>query len=455
MQQSLMRQQVRKQWEDAVSQSKKEHADITPAEYRVTCKNGEERILEVSGIALSDGFLATFTDLTERKRVEEALLRKTEELDLFFNTSIDLFCIAGTDGFFRRLNPEWERTLGYTLAGLEGRSFLDFVHPDDLPATLAALADLSEQKQVINFTNRFRHRDGTFRWIEWRSFPVGDRIFAAARDITERKRMEEELRESEERLRLLIRQAPAALAMFDPGMRYLAASHRWMADYHLGDQDIVGRSHYEIFPEITEEMKRIHRRCLSGEVVSAAEEKFERQDGSVQWLTWEVRPWYTAGNAIGGIIIFSEDISRRKIAEEALRESEARLGSILHSSPVPQFVIGRDHRILSWNRALEEYSGIPAAEMIGTDQQWRPFYPNQRPVLADLVADNNNTDGLFKIYAGKLQPSRYVEGAYEATDFFPAMGATGTWLSFTAAPIRNADGRSSVRSRPSWISPGT
>ncbi|MDD4137614.1 MAG: PAS domain S-box protein, partial [Methanoregula sp.] len=254
-----------------------------------------------------------------------------------------------------------------------------------------------------------------------------------------RRMAERDLRESEERLRLFIHHAPAALAMFDQEMRYLAASRRWMADYHLGDRDIIGRSHYEIFPGITKELKAIHRRGLSGEVVSADEEKIERQDGSVQWLTWEVRPWYTTGNAIGGIIIFSEDITWRKKTEDALRESEAELSSILHGLPILQFVIGHDHRIISWNNALEEYSGIPAADIIGTDQQWRAFYPHKRPVLADLLVDNN-TDGLYKLYAGKLQPSRYVEGAYEATDFFPTMGVSGTWLSFTAAPIRNADG---------------
>ncbi len=142
-------------------------------------------------------------DITERRKIERALLEKTEELDQYFSTSLDLFCIADTQGYFRRLNPQWEKTLGFPLAELEGKRFLDFVHPDDLPGTLAAVADLSAHKEVLNFTNRYRHRGGMYRWIEWRSFPKGDRIFAAARDITARRDMEEALKIALRKLNML------------------------------------------------------------------------------------------------------------------------------------------------------------------------------------------------------------------------------------------------------------
>ncbi|RPI36038.1 MAG: PAS domain S-box protein, partial [Methanoregulaceae archaeon] len=142
-------------------------------------------------------------DVTERRKIERALLQKTEELDQYFSTSLDLFCIADIEGYFRRLNPQWEKALGYPLAELVEKRFLDFVHPDDLPGTLAAIADLSAQNEVLNFTNRYRHRNGTYRWIEWRSFPKGDRIFAAARDITDRREMEEALKAALTKLNML------------------------------------------------------------------------------------------------------------------------------------------------------------------------------------------------------------------------------------------------------------
>ena len=123
------------------------------------------------------------------------------------------------------------------------------------------------------------------------------------------------LRASEERLQLFVEHAPAALAMFDREMRYLAFSRRWVADYQLGDREIIGRTHYEIFPEIPENWRAVHRRGLAGEVITSDEDAFVRADGTVHWERWEVRPWYASEGAIGGIIIFTENISERKRAE--------------------------------------------------------------------------------------------------------------------------------------------
>jgi PAS domain S-box-containing protein len=142
-------------------------------------------------------------DITERKRMEDALLDKTKELDRFFSVNLDLLCIADTDGYFRRLNIAWERTLGYTLEELMAHKFLDFVHPQDLQKTLDALSVLTEQKEVINFVNRYRCKDGSYRLIEWRSYPFGKLIYAAARDITERVQAEQATIQANKKLNIL------------------------------------------------------------------------------------------------------------------------------------------------------------------------------------------------------------------------------------------------------------
>ena len=143
-----------------------------------------------------------------RKRAKlDAEIAKREQahadLERFFSLALDLLCIADTDGTFLKLNPQWVNTLGYELNELEGKRFLDLVHPDDLPATLEAISTLSGQTPILNFANRYRCKDGSYRYIEWRSQPHGKLIYAAARDMTAILQHEADLSQSEARFRAI------------------------------------------------------------------------------------------------------------------------------------------------------------------------------------------------------------------------------------------------------------
>lgn len=148
---------------------------------------------------------------------------------------------------------------------------------------------------------------------------------AFVNDITQEKKRLEQLKANEERVRLLIEHAPAAVAMFDRDMRYIMVSKRFIEDYRLAEKDIIGHSHYEIFPEIPQKWKKLHEKCLAGETISCDEELFERRDGHNDWIKWEMCPWHTATNEIGGIILFTEVITKRKQAEIALQQLNRNL----------------------------------------------------------------------------------------------------------------------------------
>ena len=200
-------------------------------------------------------------------------------------------------------------------------------------------------------------------------------------EVAARQRATDALRDAEERQRLFIEHAPAALAMFDREMRYLAVSRRWRDDYNLGSHDLLGKSHYEVFPEISEQWKAIHRRGLAGEVVRAEEDSFTRADGSVQWLRWEVRPWQASDGAVGGVVIFSEDITERIVAERALRESQARYRLLAENVGDVVWVLDlASMRVVYVSPSVERMRGFTAAEVLA-----EPVLESLSPESAALV----------------------------------------------------------------------
>ena len=216
----------------------------------------------------------------------------------------------------------------YGFAADEPRSYeawLARVHPGDRPRVVARLDAMRRTPGDDDWSIEFRAICPGLgvRWMHGLGRALRDsagRIVSMTGinlDVTARKQAEQRLRESEEQFRLFFDSAPAAVAMFDRDMRYLAVSRRWLGCFDLPD-DVIGRCHYDVFPNLPERWRQTNDRCLAGATESAEEDRFERADGAVQWLKWQVLPWCTALGDVGGIIILCEDIteSRRWIARQ-------------------------------------------------------------------------------------------------------------------------------------------
>jgi len=290
--------------------------------------------------------VAMVEDITDKRTAEEAV-RANEERQRLAQQ------VAGIGTFERNVqtgvvtwSPEMESIYGLPPGGFgQIQTVLNsLIHPDDR-ATVRELADCAlKTGQPTMGEWRVLWPDASIHWIagRWQVFKneSGEplRVVGANMDVTDRKRTEETLVEvnrnleaqtamlqaREELLRIFVKYVPAAVAMLDRDMRYLQVSERWCSDFGLSSTDMLGRSHYEIFPDLPDRWKELHRRALEGETVRAEEDRWDRQGGTT-WLRWEIRPWQSLNGLPGGILIFSEDITHRKKIDEALAEFPRKL----------------------------------------------------------------------------------------------------------------------------------
>jgi len=162
-----------------------------------------------------------------------------------------------------------------------------------------------------------------------------------------------------------IASAPMALAMTDLHMRYIASSPGWRQLYDL-KEDPIGKSHYEVFPDIPERWKQLHQRGLAGEALSSEDDEFNRESGKTQSLRWKIWPWRDAAKNIAGLVMFAEDIAQRKDAEERFRESRQLLEGIVENVPLAIFVKrASDLRFVLVNRTAEKVLGYSKDEILG------------------------------------------------------------------------------------------
>jgi PAS domain S-box-containing protein len=367
--------------------------------------------------------LAQYEKELALRKSQEALRESEAQFQVLANSIPQLCWIANADGWIFWYNERWYEYTGATPAQMEGWGWQSVHDPATLPKVLEQWQTSIATGQRFDMVFPLRSADGVFHPFLTRVMPVKNaegkvvRWFGTNTDVTELRDAQEALRASEERLRLFIQYAPVALAMFDHEMRYLHASRRWAKDYNLGDRELRGLSHYEVFPEIGEAWKQAHRRGLAGEVLAATDDRFERADGSVQWVRWEIRPWHETSGTVGGIVIFTEDITERKQREETLKKQ----AEMLRLSYDAIIVWRLDGGIESWNVGAERLYGFPESEALGriTHALLGTLHPQPWPQIeAELLAKgfwegelrHHARDGRAVVVSARKQIVRDADG---------------------------------------------
>ena len=276
-------------------------------------------------------------DITQHHRMTEALQRSEARFRAFMNNLPGPAWLK--DDEFRQayLNTAFERLFQRCAGDLLGKEDHEFMPPAVAAETrandMAVIAANAPREMVENVPGS----DGIMRhWLVVK-FPFEGPngrpwIGGIAFDITARIEAVNALTVREEQMRLFVQHTPAAVAMLDRDMRYLVVSERWRTDYRLGTQELVGRGHYEVFPEITEPWKEIHRRCLAGAVERHEEDPFPRADGTTDWIRWQIHPWRDRAGEIGGLILFTEVVTEQRLARQAITRRDAVLGAVAHSA---------------------------------------------------------------------------------------------------------------------------
>ncbi|TPN84474.1 PAS domain S-box protein [Aquimarina algicola] len=266
-----------------------------------------------------------------------------------------------------QIDENWAQILGYSLTELEPYSIntlQEYIHPEDLQKSNRLLEEHFENKSLIyECEMRVKHKNGN--WI--RILDRGKKIDRNHRDISNSiigSRQQILNNQSElDQHKLFIEQSPSAIAMFDNQMRYISYSRKWITDYEIKIDNITGMSHYDVFPEIEERWVKDHKKCLRGNVLKCEEDRFERVDGSVQWLSWELHPWYTDDLEIGGIIMLTADITKTKEAEIRLKLSERKFRENFKNAAIGMAILDLDGKWLEVNKSLCKMLGYSVKEL--------------------------------------------------------------------------------------------
>ena len=385
------------------------------AEYRVVLPGGGVRWIGASGHPGGDPdraceMIGVCIDLTERKRIDPFAAEAKRDFERFFNLIPDLACIVGTDGYFRKVNPAWETTLGYTQEEVLRTPMLEFIHPDDLERSVNEAAKQSRDYRTKHFVNRYRCKDGSYRLFDWTTTFNRDEStrFGVARDITEQRLWEESLRESEERFRIMADSCPTIIWVTDSEGR-IVMTNRTCREFFGIEADHPGDSELRLCIHPDDQAAYLEKflRAVRERAPFQAEARARRSDGEWRWIVSYGEPRMSLSGDFLGHVGISPDITDRKQSEVALEK--AKNAAEIANRSKSEFLANMSHEIRTPMNGVIGLTDLALGTDLTVEQ--RSYLDGVKTSAESLLRILNDILDFSKIEAGKLE--------FEAIEFDP------------------------------------
>lgn len=389
-------------------------------EWHYRAKDGRLIPIHLSVTPLRDqnkqivGFLAIAYDISEKKHAAEALLRSESRFRAAAEASFDSFFILESERdrsgviinfTITDLNGRAEQLFGKRKDEIISRRFTDVLPTAKSDGYIQKYIDVLISQKPLDEEIRANWPGVGMIWLQVQVIPLGDGVYVTARDISFRKESETALERERQNLRELIKSAPIAVAMFDRNMNYVTHSEKWLRDYSLPQQMLIGKSHYEVFPNLSQEWKNRYNRCLAGESLENTEELFVQADGSKNYIRWAMHPWFTEYDMVGGIILVTDKIN------ELVEAREKALTASQHKS---EFLANMSHEIRTPLNAIIGSADLLAVTRLSAEQErYVQMFKRASDSLLALIDDILD---ISKIEAGQMDIDRADFSLYEVVE---------------------------------------
>ncbi|MFH1427995.1 MAG: PAS domain S-box protein [Patescibacteria group bacterium] len=388
-------------------------------------KNGERIYVSVDDVVEKDkkgkiiGIIACIVDLTEEKKAQI-------ELDRIFNISIDMISIAGLDGYFKSLNPAFKKVLGYNNDELLKKPFINFVHPADQQNTILQMKKLKTGKKVINFLNRYRTKNGDYRWFSWNAIPLKEQnaIYSVTRDVTERIIMEETLKQSEERYRKLVDNAEDGVIIINREGNIILANKAAFRISGYNKNELINM-HFSKFvhPEDYHLINyRFKGRIAGKKVKSNLDFRIINKKGEIRYMNYSGSSIIKDKKIIGlqGIV---RDRTEKKLIEDEIRRLNEFNQRILDNAPVSIIVLNKEGNIISINNLAVKLLNKTKKKILG-----------KKLITSKLINNCSILAKKYKLLLAKGEPF-YLENA----PYLPAKAKQKKYFNIIAVPLLNKE----------------